>query len=145
MKLSALSDAMWRRHANPLSVWSRLLSTPLVFLPLWNRSWRQGLGVAAWFAVNPFLFPEPRDPHGWAARAIRGERRWTTERPRDASLLVQGVGGAAMLAGLRSAYRRRLLPTALSAAVVMASNAWFLDRMARDAPSATTLRSEGDE
>ncbi len=73
MQLSKLTDAMWRRHANPWSIWTRLLSTPLTYVPFWNRSWRQGLGVAVWFAINPFLFPEPKDKDGWGARAIRGE------------------------------------------------------------------------
>ncbi len=89
MHLSKLSDAVWRRHANPGSVWTRLLSVPLVFVPLWNRSWSQGLGVAAWMAINPLLFPEPKEENSWAARAIRGERRWVKARPRDASLIIQ--------------------------------------------------------
>ncbi|MCB0168470.1 MAG: hypothetical protein KDI79_29850 [Anaerolineae bacterium] len=45
MDFAKFSDAMWQRHAHPLSVWSRLLSTPLAFVPLWNRSWKQRLVV----------------------------------------------------------------------------------------------------
>jgi hypothetical protein len=125
-----VSEIMWRRHANPLSVWSRLLTTPLVFVPFWNRSWRQGLGVAAWFAINPFVFPEPRNANGWSARAIRGERRWVHARPKDASLLIQSVGSVAMVGACYGARRRRLGWTAAGAVVVMPSNAWFLHRMA---------------
>ena len=129
--ISKLSDTMWRRHAHPMSIWTRLLSTPLAFLPFWNRSVKQGLGVAAWFAINPWIFPGPKDKDAWGARAIRGERRWTKERPRDASMVVQSVGAAAFLGGFYFAYKRRLVPTLLSTVVVMASNAWFLDRMAK--------------
>lgn len=131
MDLAQLSAALWRRHGNPLSLWSRLLTTPLCYLPFWNRSWRQGLAVAAWFAVNPWLFPAPKNQGAWAARAIRGERRWVKARPKDASLAVQGLGSLALLGGVYSAYRRRPAPTIISAAVVIGCNAWFLDRMAR--------------
>lgn len=131
MPLSRLADTVWRRHANPLSIWTRLLSTPLLYLPFWNRCWKQGLGVAAWFAVNPVLFPEPEDPDAWGPRAIRGERQWARERPHDASFAVQSAGAVAASAGLYSAYKRRLAPTAGSAVVVMAGNAWFLDRRAK--------------
>jgi hypothetical protein len=36
-----------KRHSNPLSVWTRILSHPLVYVPFWNRSWKQGAAVAA--------------------------------------------------------------------------------------------------
>lgn len=131
MNLSSLSDAMWRRHANPWSIWTRLLSTPLLYLPFWNRSWKQGVGVTAWFAVNPFLFPEPEDQDAWGSRAIRGERRWARKRPHDASLAIQSAGAVAAIGGLYAAYKHRLTPTVASAVVVMVSNVWFLDRMAK--------------
>lgn len=129
MNLSKLTDAMWRQHANPWSVWTRLLSTPLTYVPFWNRSWKQGLAVAAWFAVNPFLFPEPNDDDTWATRAIQGERQWAKDRPRDTSLAIQAAGSAAFVGGFYSAYKNKLWPTVGSAVVVIACNAWFLDRM----------------
>jgi hypothetical protein len=125
-----LFDMMWRRHSNTWSVWSRLLSTPLAFVPFWNRSWRQGAAVAARFAINPFLFPEPKDTEAWGPRAIRGERRWVEERPFDASLIVQSAGAALFAGGFVAAYRRRLGWTTVCAAGVIATNAWFLNRMA---------------
>jgi hypothetical protein len=41
------------------------------------------------------------------------------------------VGSAALLGGCYSAYRRRLAPVVVSAAVAMLGNAWFLNRMAK--------------
>lgn len=134
-----LLDAMWRRHANSWSVWTRLLSTPLAFVPFWNRSWKQGAAVAAWFAVNPFFFPEPEDTEAWGPRAIRGERRWANERPLDAALAVQSAGAAAFVGGFMAAYRRRPWLTAACVAGVIATNAWFLDQMAN------TYGAEPDE
>jgi len=45
-RLMAMDDAVWMRHANPASVWSRIV-TPLPLLPLavWSRVW---LGLARW-------------------------------------------------------------------------------------------------
>src|SRR3712207_7735452 len=61
-------ERVWRRHSNPWSVWTRILSYPLVYIPVWNRSWRQGAAAAAWFAANPVLFPEPKGDEPWADR-----------------------------------------------------------------------------
>lgn len=131
MKLSKITDTMWRRHANPWSVWSRLLTTPLIYLPFWNRSWKQGLAIATWMMANPFLFPEPRNKQSWAARAIRGDRRWTRELPRDAGLGIQTAAVAAAAGGCYAAHRHRFWPTIASAVAVLACNVWFLDRMTR--------------
>lgn len=130
-QLSKMSDVMWRRHANPWSVWTRLLSTPLIYLPFWNHSWKQGLVVAIWFVINPFLFPEPKNKESWGARAIRGEARWAKQHPQDTALAVQSVGTIAALGGLYAASRHRLALTVTSAVTVMLCNAWFLDHMAK--------------
>ncbi len=141
--LSEINNTMWRRHAHPLSLWSRLLSTPLAFLPFWHRSWQQGLGVAAWFAINPWLFPEPRNQQTWSVRAIRGERRWIKTPPSDKSLVVMSAGSAAFLGGFYFAYQRQLIPTLVSTVAVMACNAWFLDRMAKTYGVAPYRQEEG--
>ncbi len=64
---------MWQRHANPWSGWTRSLTQPLLCVPLWTRSWKQGAALTVWLAVNPVLFPPPQHDHAWMTRAIRGE------------------------------------------------------------------------
>jgi hypothetical protein len=76
---------VFSRHSHPWSAWTRWASTPLVLLPVWNRSARQGVVVAAWFALNPVLFPPPRDDSAFATRAVLGEERWLEERQRTSS------------------------------------------------------------
>lgn len=131
MNLQSIKAYLWKRHANPWSVWTRLLSAPLSYAPFWNRSWKQGIAVAGWFAVNPFLFPEPKNKKNWSAQAIRGEQQWARERPLDISFAIQTTGAAAFLGGFYFAYQRKLWPTVASAVAVIASNAWFLDRMTK--------------
>ena len=77
-----MDEATWRRHANPLSVWTRFTALPLLVLTLWSRDWigwwsvlPVGLALA-WIWVNPRLFAEPARTDGWASRAVMGERIW---------------------------------------------------------------------
>src|SRR5215217_2222774 len=52
--IKRLLREVFRHHSNPWSTWTRLLlSVPLVFLPIWKRSWREGAIVVVWLIVNP--------------------------------------------------------------------------------------------
>ena len=42
-----MTDAAWRRHANPWSVWTRFLSLPLLAAAIWTRDWW------GWWALAP--------------------------------------------------------------------------------------------
>ena len=76
-----MDDRAWQRHANPWSVWTRILTPlPLLALAVWSRVW---LGWGAlwpvalalgWIWLNPRLFPAPARLDGWAAAAVMGER-----------------------------------------------------------------------
>lgn len=110
-------------------MWTRLLTTPLTYLPFWNRSWKQGISVAAWFAVNPFIFPEPENDEAWAVKAIHGEAQWLRDRPMDASMLIQAKATVLGAGGLYAASKQKLVPTIGSAVGVMALQLWYLDRM----------------
>jgi hypothetical protein len=119
----------WKRHSNPWSVWTRILSHPLVYVPFWNRSWKQGGVVAAWFALNPVLFPEPESDESWATRAVLGEELWTAERPRDASTLLTGASGVFGAGALLTAYKRRFWPMMFCASAAFLLKLWYIDRM----------------
>jgi len=78
-----------------------------VLLPVWNRSTRQGVVVAAWLALNPVLFPPPRDDSAYATRAVLGEERWLEERRVSGALAIDCLAGAALLIAIDSARRHR--------------------------------------
>jgi hypothetical protein len=124
-----LLQRFWKRHSNPWSVWTRILSYPLVYVPLWNRSWKQGAAVAAWLALNPVLFPEPESDESWATRGVLGEELWTAERPRDLSLLITTTSAVFFVGGLLATYRRRLWPMVFLASVALLLKLWYIDRM----------------
>jgi hypothetical protein len=129
--VARLRRAVFARHANPLSAWSRWATTPLILVPVWRRSWRDAGWVAVWFALNPVMFSAPADQAAWPTRAMLGEERWVTDRPRDAALWVNLAGAAATAVALVNARRRRLLPTVIATAVAMALTMGYWELMVR--------------
>ena len=106
---------VFARHSNPWSAWTRLFSAPLLFVPIWKRSWREGAILGAWLIANPVIFPEPKDDKAWATRAMLGEEMWISERPLDRALVLN-VGATVLgVGGVWGALRRRLLPTVVCA------------------------------
>jgi hypothetical protein len=118
--IERLTRAVFRRHSNPWSAWTRLLSAPLIFVAIWKRSRRGGALLGAWMLANPIVFPEPEDDEAWATRAVLGEEMWLAERPMDRAMALN-VGATALgLVGAWGAFGRRLLPTAASAVGLVA-------------------------
>ena len=126
-----LRRAVFARHANPWSAWSRWATTPLILLPVWRRSWRDAAWVTAWFAVNPVVFPAPTDLSAWSTRAMLGEEQWIIARPRDRALALSAITTAATVTALINARRRRLLPTVMATAVAMTLTLGYWEMMVR--------------
>ena len=111
--ITRLTREVFRHHSNPWSAWTRLFSAPLVFVPIWNRSWRQGVILGVWLIANPVVFPEPKDDKAWATRAMLGEEMWIAKRPLDRAMALNVGASALGLYGVWGAYKRRRLPTAV--------------------------------
>ena len=84
-----------------------MFTNPLVYVPIWNRSWPQAIPVAAWFLVNPRLFPPPRDDSSWATRSVLGEQTWTSKLRADLPMSINIFSALFFLVALYSAYARR--------------------------------------
>lgn len=137
-----MSDATWRRHANPWSVWTRFTILPLLIVAVWSRVW---LGhwawlpvalVAAWTWLNPRIFPPPASTDNWASRAVLGERIWLNRRHepippghRLMPIILSLVGGAGLPFLIWGLWSLRPWPTSLGALLIYAGKVWFLDRM----------------
>ncbi len=99
---------MFRRHANPWSAWTRLLSTPLLLVPLWTRRWWLYGPVAAWLAVNPVVFPEATDEKAFATRAMLAEEQWSRDMTSEPAVTaVSAAAGVLLVAAMVAAYRKR--------------------------------------
>lgn len=138
-----MTGESWARHANPLSVYSRIIGGTFVFFALWSVHW---LGVAAalpiaaaaaWTVLNPRLFPPPKETNSWAARGVLGERAFLL---RNVVPIPPGHRTAAMVTTVIAA-----LFLALAGVAFVLENAvgafaawhgatvaklWFCDRMA---------------
>jgi len=129
--VARLRHAMFARHSNPWSAWTRWASTPMVLVPVWTRSRRDAALVACWLAVNPVVFPKPAHDRAWATRAMLGEELWIVDRPRDATMILSAVTSAVSIGALVAARRHHLRTTVVATAVQMALVLVYWELMAR--------------
>jgi len=127
--MAIMKEQTWERHSNPWSVWTRVLTNPLVYVPVWNRSWRQAISVGAWFLLNPRLFPPPTDDSSWATRSVLGEQIWTRKRRADLPMSMNIISALFFLLALYSAYARRSWKLITFGGFALAFKLWFLERM----------------
>lgn len=137
-----MTDAVWRRHANPWSVWTRMVTLPLLILAIWSRAWIGWwslLPIAAavlWTWLNPRVFPEPRSTNNWASKAVLGERLWLNRKnvpiPEHHRLaphlliLASAAGVPLLVWGL---WALAVWPTLLGLVLIAGAKLWFVDRM----------------
>src|SRR5215217_8664452 len=111
--IKRLTREIFRHHSNPWSAWTRLFSAPLIFVPIWTRSWKQGAILGVWLIANAIAFPEPKSDSAWATRAMLGEEMWIAKRPLDRAMALNVGATVFGLGGVSGAYKRRLWPTAV--------------------------------
>ena len=132
LSVARVRRAIFARHCNPWSAWTRWASTPLTLVPVWTRRWSHAILLAAWLAViNPFVFGKPAHQRAWSTRAMLGEELWISRRPRDAAMFVSALTSAASLNAVISARRRRLAPAAIATVVQMALTLVYWAQMVR--------------
>jgi hypothetical protein len=127
--MAIMKEQTWERHSNPWSVWTRVLTYPLVYIPVWNRSWRQAVPVGTWFLLNPQLFPPPKDGSSWATRSVLGEQIWTSKLRADLPMLISVISALFFLVALYSAYARQLWRLLSFGGLALVFKLWFLERM----------------
>mgnify|MGYP001799592615 CR=1 FL=1 len=136
-----MSDAVWARHANPWSAFTRFTVLPLLALAIWSRvwigPWAWGLIALAliWNWLNPRFFPPPESLDNWASRRVLGERIWLNRRDEVRAhhktwamiLTVASVPGVVFLAlGL---WHLRIDWTVFGMFLAVLPKVWFVDRM----------------
>lgn len=142
-RLMSMDDATWARHANPWSVWTRVVTgLPITLLAVWSiqvLGWWSlaSVGVAFfWLWLNPRLFSVPRYTNNWASKVTFGERVWlnraTISIPnhhRQWALFLSVVAGVGFLIAIVGAFFNMLLPTLSGGLVSWFGKMWFCDRM----------------
>lgn len=128
---------MFQRHAHPISAWSRLLSTPLLLIPLWTRRWWLYLPIGAWLAVNPVITPPAHDTSSFATRAILGEESWTRDPTSEPMILaLTGAVSGSLVGAMVAAHRRHRTGAIAGIGISTALTLWqwklWADRFTRE-------------
>ena len=137
-----MTDDVWERHANPLSVWTRYLSLPALALAIWSRVW---IGEWAWIPVllslfwiwlNPRVFPKPCSTENWVSKSVLGERLWLQRKQTPVAIWHDGAISAANTIAAIGAiltaiglFRLNVYHVVYGIVLTLAGKTWFLDRM----------------
>ena len=141
--LMSMDDKSWQRHANPYSVWSRVITgLPLLLLALWSI---QLLGIWSlltmamtflWLWLNPRIFPEPKNTDNWASKVTFGERIWLARKntPIPAhhaqwAMFLAISAGLGFILAVYGACFHLLIPTLVGGVISWFGKMWFCDRM----------------
>jgi hypothetical protein len=143
VRLMSMDDAAWERHANPLSVWSRVITgLPVTLFSVWSIKlfgwWSLVIICAAlmWIWLNPRLFPAPRNRDNWASKVTFGERVWLNRTTHPIpkhhaqwAIFLSVVAGVGFFVAVVGAYMNLLLPTLAGGLTSWFGKMWFCDRM----------------
>ena len=141
-RLMGMTGAVWARHANPWSAYSRAAGSVVVFFAVWSLHWIGWWSLlpiaaaAAWTWLNPRLFAPPPTTASWAARGVLGERAFINRKT------VPIPTEHARVAWLTTAFSALFLAIGIAGLVVesfwaafagwhaaVLAKMWFVDRM----------------
>jgi uncharacterized protein DUF6653 len=128
-RIALVRRAVFARHANPWSAWTRWASTPLVLVPVWTRRQSHAVVIGVWLAANPIVFRKVTNERSWATRAMLGEELWITRRPKDSATALSVLTSVVAVIALVAARRHRLVPAAAASAVQMALTLVYWEQM----------------
>ena len=142
-KLMTMDDAVWQRHANPWSVWTRVAITPFLFLAVWSYVWIGWwalvpcAAVALFTWLNPRIFPVPKSTNNWASKGVMGERvfinRKTVPIPRHHAVAAQvltALSAIFLIAAIYGFVVGNFWAAFLGFHAAIVCKIWFVDRMA---------------
>jgi len=138
-----MSPETWRRHANPYSVWTRIITVlPLLILAFWSRKWVGWWSLIPivvallWMWLNPRVFPPPKSTYNWSSKAVLGERVWINRKnvsiPAHHRILphiLSGISFAGLCFVVWGIVAYFLWPIYLGLALGYLGKLWFVDRM----------------
>lgn len=125
-------DAVWRRHANPRSGWSRVVVLPVLLYGVYARRPRIVAAAIGFTVVNPVLFSPPENADAWMTRVVLGERMYYRHKEGTQPVdLLNYANGPVFAYALYSAYRRRPVRTACFTALSMLTKFLFVGYVAR--------------
>ena len=139
----SMDEATWERHANPISVWTRVATgLPLILGATWSVKplgyWSLAViaPVVFWIWLNPRLFSVPTKTNNWGSKVTFGERIWLNKAERSIpnhhrtwATFLSIVSGIGFVIALVGAYQNHLLLTVVGGTISWFGKMWFCDRM----------------
>ena len=139
-----MTDEVWKRHANPLSVWTRFFILPLFNIAILSRVW---IGyyclipvalLLIWTWLNPRFFPPPESTDNWASKAVLGERVWLNRKeipipmryiqPVNLLSLFMFAGTLLLIWGL---WKVHVIVVVIATSLVIGGKIYFLNYMVK--------------
>jgi hypothetical protein len=80
--MEVITNFIWKKYANPWSIWVRFFILPMLIISMWSRIWIEQwslllvLITLAWIYFNPRISPNKKTKNIWAIQAVLGERLW---------------------------------------------------------------------
>ena len=129
--MKIFSEKIWRRHTNPLSGWTRVVAFFLIPISLWYQNWYYLIILLVFFAINPILFPEPKNKDNWMSKSILGEELWTKKGvlQKDFPTVLNLFNGFFFFIMLYAAFNNFLEIVVFSTILSSVFKLWYLDRM----------------
>ena len=136
-----MSDAVWARHANPWSVYTRFTVLTLLVVAIWSRDWIGGwawaLCAAAliWNWLNTRVFPPQLDLDNWASRGVLGERVWINRRSeirahhRSWAVILTVLSLPGVLGLAYGLWQFELVWVVFGTVLAVLPKVWFVDRL----------------
>lgn len=141
-RLMGMDDAIWARHANPWSGWTRMATgLPLLTLAIWSRVWLGSgafiavIAAGAWIWLNPRVFPAPRSINNWMSKGVYGERIYLAHKadlPKHHQRAALVLGWLTLPGIVITAWGLSALwweGAVFGTVLAMLPKIWFVDRM----------------
>lgn len=142
-RMMRMDAESWARHANPWSVWTRVLTPlPLLSLAIASRVWIGWSALAAlalvclWIWWNPRAFAAPKSLESWASRGVLGERVYLHHRDQVAAhhlapaRALMALSGLGMLPWIWGLWALDFWAICAGIAIIVLGKMWFVDRCA---------------
>ena len=83
------------------------------------------------FAINPVLFPEPKNKNSWMSKSILGEELWTKNGviQKDFPTVLNLFNGLFFFIMIYASFNNILQATVFSTVLSSVFKLWYLDRM----------------
>jgi hypothetical protein len=141
-QLMGMNDAVWQRHVNPISGWSRLPVLPLLALGIWSRVWLGWwallpiVAILTWIWLNPRIFSPPKSTNNWMSKGVLGERIWLNRSDvsipahhATMAMILSLLAGVGLIPFVLGVVQLNVWATVAGTATMMLAKLWFLDRM----------------